>query len=132
MLDRGLQITGHPGRDPVAASAGPYAARLTWIRQRTVFSSATAALDSASTSDDRSTEWTIDAFRTTDLAFFDCSWPTKCHVRSVHSGAFTLSSCSRFSPTSRTPRAASARTSLTGKVLVIATRVTSSRDLPAA
>jgi len=84
-------------RDPAAVHprrrfGGPERARLTCSRHRTVFSSATAARESASTSDDRSTECTIRAFRTTERAFFDCSWPTKVphHVRTLRRLGFQL------------------------------------------
>ena len=82
----GSRHRGHPGR----GLRGPYAARLTCSRQRSVFPSSTAARDNAFTSDDRSTECTTAAHRTTERALFDCNCPTKCQVTSGQSGAFDL------------------------------------------
>ena len=54
--------------------------------------------------------------------------PMKCQrtSRSANSAAFSTASWCRFSPTSRTPRSASSRTSEAGKNLVTTTRVISS------
>jgi hypothetical protein len=60
-------------------------------------------------------------------ALLVCSPPTKCHRTPGHLAALAAASWSRFSPDVGTPEVAQQRTSLAGRVLVTATRSTSSR-----
>ena len=93
-----------------------------------------AAEASASTRRRRSTECTTSAYPATEAALLVWSAPTKCQcsLGSATSAALAEASWSRLSPTSVTPRSASAPTSEAGQVLVTATRVTSPGARPAA
>ena len=82
----------------------------------------------------RSTEWTTAPRRATAAALLRCSWPMKCQRsgRSASSAALPISSCARFSPKSRCPSAARARTSSAGQVLLTASSATDAGSRPAA
>ena len=106
-------------REPPEATAPPRdrsPSKLTWIRMSNVeLRCSTAALDSAATSRNESTDSTTSAYRTTDFALLRCNWPTKCQRSPAGTAAaLAAASWSLFSPTSVTPSAASSSTSLAG------------------